>query len=470
MNIGELLLNKVFIKKEIISASIVGSYTENKNLEKIGDIDLVIISKKITKKLIKKLVTKIEKLRIKNLKKKIIVNPTFGPVKINSKNILPVHLMIYDIDSHIKHVTDSPFTCYDWERSKFYRGIPLKKIYPVNTLQLRDFFNARRNSKEYLKDLLNNKISIRKYIFFKKKIKLKKKHIKIDPRNRGEFVYHIIKFLTINLYKFLNNKNIKLSNKNFNKLFLKITENNKNILKEYESLKKNKERKKQVYDPNIIDLGKKFIKNYTKFLDNIKNDLIEYNFVRHAKTKKNIKNFFLGSGSNPDIIKSKKKIKKLPDKFDLIITSKLKRAQSSIKYFNGKKIISNHLLNEINYGLAEGMSLNCFKIKYPKIIRNWAKGVDIKFPKGENNNDVKIRALKFLIQLKKIKNKKKILVITHSFFLRVIMSILLNLNINKIYKLKIDYLEKFQINKINNKLIPNIDRNKIKNFFFQIND
>lgn len=154
----------------------------------------------------------------------------------------------------------------------------------------------------------------------------------------------------------------------------------------------------------------------------------------------------------------------------MIITSKLKRAQSSIKYFNGKKIISNYLLNEINYGLAEGMSLNCFKIKYPKIIRNWAKGVDIKFPKGENNNDVKIRALKFLIQLKKIKNKKKILVITHSFFLRVIMSILLNLNINKIYKLKIDYLEKFQINKINNKLIPNIDRNKIKNFFFQIND
>ena len=73
MNIGELLLNKVFIKKEIISASIVGSYTENKNLEKIGDIDLVIISKKITKKLIKKLVTKIEKLRIKNLKKKLLL-------------------------------------------------------------------------------------------------------------------------------------------------------------------------------------------------------------------------------------------------------------------------------------------------------------------------------------------------------------------------------------------------------------
>ena len=470
MNIGKLLLNKVFIKKEIISATIVGSYTENKDLEKIGDIDLVVICKKITKKLIIKLSSNIEKLKIKNLKKKIIVNSTFGPVKINSKNILAVHLMIYDINSHINHVTNSPFTCYDWERSKFYKGIKLKKIYPVNNLQLRDFFNARRSSKEYLKELLNNKISVRKYIFLKKKISLKKKYIKIDPRNRGEFVYHIIKFLTINLYKFLNNKNIKPTDKNFDKFILKITENNKNILKQYKNLKKNKERKKLVYDPNIIDLGKKFIKNYIIFLDKIKNNLIEYNFVRHAKTKKNIKNIFLGSGSNPDIIKSKKKIKKLSKRFDLIITSKLKRAKSSIKYFNGKKIISNSLLNEINYGLAEGMCINYFKRKYPKIVRNWEKGVDIKFPNGENNNNVKVRALKFLTQLKKIKNKKKILVITHSFFLRVMMNILLNLKINKIYKLKIDHLEIFQINKINNKLIPNIDRNKIKNFYLQIND
>ena len=95
--------------------------------------------------------------------------------------------MIYDIDSHIKHVTDSPFTCYDWERSKFYRGIPLKKIYPVNTLQLRDFFNARRSSKEYLKDLFNNKISIRKYIFFKDRIIIHK----IITSNRAIIKYFI---------------------------------------------------------------------------------------------------------------------------------------------------------------------------------------------------------------------------------------------------------------------------------------
>ena len=47
--------------------------------------------------------------------------------------------MIYDIKLHKEHVIKSPFTCYDWERSKIYRGDKLKKIFPVKNLQLNDF-------------------------------------------------------------------------------------------------------------------------------------------------------------------------------------------------------------------------------------------------------------------------------------------------------------------------------------------
>ena len=43
-------------------------------------------------------------------------------------------------------------------------------------------------------------------LFLEKKSLSKKKYIKIDPRNRGEFVYHIIKFLLINLNKFMTGK------------------------------------------------------------------------------------------------------------------------------------------------------------------------------------------------------------------------------------------------------------------------
>ena len=468
MKIGNKILNKLIKNKEIISANIVGSYMEKKNLDKIGDIDVVVVCKKLSKKIIEKLTYDIKNINIKGLNKEFLVNSTFGPLKLTKHNHIPIHLMIYDIDSHIDHVTSSPFTCYDWERSKLYRGIPLKKIYPVNYLQLRDFFTVRRNSKEYLKDLSRNRISIRKYFFTKKRVRISKKYIKIDERNRGEFVYHIINFLIINLNKFLSGKNIKLSDKMFNKIFLKITNTNKSLLRKFKILKKNKESKILIYDKKIIEFGKNFIKKYEKFLEKIKNEQQIISISRHAKTKVNYNNRFLGSGLDPDI-NLKKSIKKIRNKFDIIITSKLRRSKSSVTYFSAKKIISNSLLNEISYGQAEGMKFSLFKNQFPYIVKSWNKNKDIRFPDGENTGDVLKRVRKFLLFLKKI-NKKKILIISHSFFLRVLIGNLLNLDLKKIYKLKIDHLRIFEIIKTKNNFFSNIDRKEILNFYRQLND
>ena len=126
MKIGETIINELIKEKDVISASIVGSYTQNKNIEKIGDLDIVVICKKLTKKIFLKILRRVKN---KNYKQNIIINSSFGPMKINSNKSLPVHLMIYDIRSHIDHVQKSPFTCYDWERSKIFRGKPLKKIF-----------------------------------------------------------------------------------------------------------------------------------------------------------------------------------------------------------------------------------------------------------------------------------------------------------------------------------------------------
>ena len=62
------------------------------------------------------------------------------------------------------------------------------------------------------------------------------------------------------------------------------------------------------------------------------------------------------------------------------------------------------------------MKFNLFKKKYPKIAACWNKGKDERFPEGENTNDVIKRVNKFLLSLKKYKDKKKILLISHSFF------------------------------------------------------
>ena len=95
--------------------------------------------------------------------------------------------MIYDIVSHYDHVTFSPFTCFDWERSKTKMGLSLKEIYPVGTLQIRDFKEVRRGINNYIKDLERKVISYREYSFNSGKIKQRKKFKPLDNRHVGEF-------------------------------------------------------------------------------------------------------------------------------------------------------------------------------------------------------------------------------------------------------------------------------------------
>ena len=378
-------------------------------------------------------------------------------MKISTKNSLPIHLMIYDLQSHKDHVLKSPFTCFDWERSKIYRGKSLKDIFSVKQLQLNDFKEARRNSGEYLKDIKKNRISVRKYKFQKNKVILEKKFIKINLRNRGEFVYHIINFLVINLNKFLNKKNIKINGKKFDNLFLKITKNNHRLLKNFKKLKEKKKNKDLVYDPNILNLASNFIKNFDNYLEKIKNEYLEINFVRHAKTSLNNKKLFLGSRVDPKIVNIKrKKINNI--KYNYIITSNLLRAKMTRSLFSAKKILNNKLINEIDYGKVDGLDIKETKKKYPYLFESWKKGIDVKFPLGENARDVKKRAVKFLYYLNNFKRGSKILIISHSFFLRVLFSLILKMNLKKAYKIKIDHLKIFQFLKNENNYISNLNR------------
>ena len=334
---------------------------------------------------------------------------------------------------------------------------------------MNDFFNARRNSNEYLNDIKKDRISVRKYQFKGKKITTKKTFVKIDTRNRGEFVYHIINFLVINLFKFHANKNIKTSKKQFDNFFLKITNKDRNLLKEFKILESKKLKKELIYNQNIISLAVNFVKKYENFLQKMKKEYLTLNFVRHAKTSMNKKNIFLGVKNNPSIIKTK--IKKISNSMhDLTITSELKRAQMSTKFFNSKKIIHNKLINEINYGDADGMSFSNFKTKYPKIIKSWNNKIDIKFPKGENTNDVRKRALSFLSILKRFKEGKKILIISHGFFLKVIFCIILGIDTKKAYKISIEHLKVFQFLKKGKFIIPNLNRKDQENIYNQLND
>ena len=113
---------KILSKEENnLSITFVGS-SNHKNIEKISDIDIIVICKKLTKKYYEKQINK-----LKNLDKKfyiekfenLYINDSFGPLKFNKNGNLVLHVMIYDVDSHKKHVIESPFTCLDWSLYEF---------------------------------------------------------------------------------------------------------------------------------------------------------------------------------------------------------------------------------------------------------------------------------------------------------------------------------------------------------------
>jgi len=295
------IIRELYKNKNSLSVTLTGSYSEHFNFDRAGDIDIVIVCKKLNQEYFNnclKITKSFQKKIFKN-KRDVIVNSTFGPIKFYRKNTVVFHLMIYDLKSHIAHTIKSPFTCYDWERSKIYLGKSLKQLSPVYTIQLRDFYEARRNTKEYLNDILNHKISYREYNFSKKKLKLKKKYFKIDDLNQKDFIYHIIKFLIVNLIKFEKNFNNKISNSEIYKKFYKIS-GTKRDLKNFKKLKdlKNKKSIKNIKNSNNFAI--KFINKYNNYINKIVKLEKKFYFVRHQKT--NVKSdVFLGQKLNPNI-------------------------------------------------------------------------------------------------------------------------------------------------------------------------
>jgi ribonuclease H / adenosylcobalamin/alpha-ribazole phosphatase len=174
------LLKRPFDLSDVISSTLVGSNLNSK-FNNQSDIDLIVIVKNLNKNnftKIRKIIKSINLNMYKLEKYNIVINSTFGPLKFEKKDQIIIHLMIYDIKGHINHVLESPFTCFDWERSKKYLGVSLKKIFSVGNLTLNDFFNNRRGIKSYISDLKEGVITYRKYIFERKNYYLIKKRKK----------------------------------------------------------------------------------------------------------------------------------------------------------------------------------------------------------------------------------------------------------------------------------------------------
>ena len=459
-------------QKNIINLTLVGSFIDKNDLDKINDIDLIVIINKLNRNNFNKIVNKVKKIKPKDLiskKNRLYVNSTFGPLKFNkNKNDLVIHLMIYDLDGHINHCVKSPFTVFDWERSKFFFRKQIKDIFSVGTLQLRDFIEGRRGVKNYLNDLINKKISYREYKFHRKKYITVSKNIHLSDRDKFEFYFHIIKNLILNFIKFFNKKNklylIKKNDKQINKYFGK-----KFYIKNIKNINLLLEKKKYLnytLDKKFDKWMLKFIEDYSRSLNILSKNSKKVFFFRHAKTKLN-DGSFLGQSRDPSILKQNKKIKK--QNFSAVYTSPLKRCKETVKILSlNNNYMSDQNLLEIDYGEAEGMKFIEFEKKFPHIKKQWSQNKDPKFPKGESLKDIYLRVQKFLKKL--IKNSyNKSCIITHNVFLRVLIGESFNIPKEKWHQIYIPHLMKLEFLIINRKLYPNIERGKLKEIFSNLN-
>ena len=470
----ELLIKTIFdVLKEnsdIVSSTVVGSIN-SMDLEKISDIDIIVIVKKIDIILIDSIKSSLSNIDLNELDidKKIYINDTFGPLKFDNKNNLVLHLMIYDHNLHIQHVENSPFTCFDWERSENFTGYSLSEISSVHKLMLNDFVSSRRGTKEYIEDISKNRISYRKYESKNGELVQVKTYYDLDERHAIEFAYHIIYNSISNLLKVNFNKNIKFEFSDFMQVWSDEYEElygkyNKIFSKLY-YLKLNKEIEKL----DIVEIVGNFLKDFDFIVNEYLKKSKKIILIRHLKTNLN-DGRFLGSENEIDIIENQDVSLELKNfnfsNFEIYTSPSNRCIQTINKLKLGSYNVSDDL-KEINYGKADGLFFDEVIDQYKYISDSIEKEDDFKFPDGENNAMVYERIEKFLSTI----NKNSAL-FTHQGVVRCMIGFSLEIPLTKWYLINVPHGYPIQFIELNSKYLLNTDRKTfseiMKNFNAEI--
>ena len=445
-------------EKLVISGSVVGS-VEEKSFNEISDIDIVVIVDEISFKIINKIKNLLLDLEPKDygIDLEFKINDTFGPLKFDNPNELYFHLMIYDIDGHIEHVTQSPFTCFDWERTNLASKSQLNKIFSVRRLMLHDFLNSRRGIYDYISDLNKNQISYRCYEKNSEgNIVQIKKYLDIDSKHLIEYCYHIIRNSISNILKFLNNNNTKFQED----VFLENWQNQLPELyfKYYEFYKyvQNKKISKSFDESFSVNNIISFLDDFYNTISNTYEDSKKIVLIRHFETQLNDGRLF-GQNDDVSIIKQRNNIN-LFDKYDInefsALLSPSKRAIETFESFDlSIDFEVDKRLQEINYGDAEGLFFEEFIKNFSSFKSKINKNVDFTYPNGESYGDLFRRVNESILSV-----DQNSLIFTHQGPIRVLLGNLFNIKYGEMYKLKIPHGVPIEILKIRNKLYPNISR------------
>lgn len=464
--IQQYLLNKLKEIDGVLSVSLVGSFVNQKNLSGISDIDTIVICRTLSNSLYQSCIKAASSIDLPNCgldNYEPTINSTFGPLKFDGPNLVVIHLMVYDLAGHRKHVLSSPFTCFDWERTRVFSGVRLNKIFPVGGLQFRDFFEARRGLDDYLDDLGNNVISYREYDFTRDEIVEVINKKSIDERHQAEYAYHIVRNLVANYLKFRRTKNVYFTNgdilEEINRLMPKTARFH---CDQFSAVTKLKSKTIDSFPGNASDWAKQFSEEFQKNILKEWSNAISVHFIRHFKTALNDGTYF-GQGRDPSMqIVPNVQANEAPR--DKIYSSPLRRCtETAAILFQNKNIVIDELLLEFNYGEAEGLTSGELDSRYPAMTDAWCNGEDPRFPRGENTIDVYKRLKLFLNNLSVTLGdggnySSGVSVVTHNGVLRCLLGDALNLTVKDWHKLDIPHALSLEFLYWNNRFYPNIPK------------
>ena len=452
----------------VVSASIVGTSDRMRPGTNPSDVDVVAITKKLEKEVYHDIMNSTDE--IANCVKEqygyeLFLNTTFGPAKNYAKDRIVLHLMIYDVEGHIEHCIDSPFTCLDWEHSEMFIKKHLTEVFKTPFLMPNDFIGSRRGIMDYMEDLSTGTMSIRKFYMEGKSMKTHLERVEMEDKDRFEYAYHMLKFLMLNFLKLHYKQNVHLEDKEIANRFFKITGLDKKYLKHYFMLRKCKMRRSFYgWDDRQKVHIRDFLGSFEEFFrENYLNGSKKIVLIRHAPTKNNVTGVFMGQRYDPDVLpvssKEKSRVISLLEKykFSKFYSSPMRRCTSTLKALGFENMVEDELLKEINYGHSDGMSIQELKNSFPEIISAWNKGEDIRFPDGENMGDVLQRSRKVLKKV--LYEEGDTLLCTHNVVIRAILGKLMRMPKDQWYLLHIPHLTPIELVLAkNNKLYLNIDK------------
>ena len=163
--------------------------------------------------------------------------------------------------------------------------------------------------------------------------------------------------------------------------------------------------------------------------------------IRHGETDANILKQIQGKSHISINQKGKEQAEKIAlvlkhIPFEAVYSSEEIRAKDTASFF------SNHFtkkeeLNEINWGVFNGLSWDEADSLYPDLMKNRdIYGYKFKYPNGESSIDVMNRAI-FLMNL--LCDKHKVcLCVTHSGFLKLLIAKILLLDYSRLFSLNFD--------------------------------